>query len=140
MKINKLFKNLILINLFIIVLYTIFFLFIETDSNSSLNESEEMFLSEIILGLIIIIHFILYIVCHYLLYTFKPLGKKLFLPLTLFNIIIYIILIFLSKDAGIYENANSNIDMIVEWLNGLIAGCIIIFLYFTPIKDKFIKQ
>lgn len=136
MSMEKIFKNLILTNISIIFIYFISIFFIDIDYVSS-EENTDFFLSDTILGIILIIWLVGYLYAHYLLYKFKPLGKKIFLPIILLNIVIYILL-FVSEDMT--SLLNSNYDVFVEWITGFISGCLVIFIYFTPIKDKFLKH
>ena len=136
MNIEKIFKNLALANILITIVYLIFFIFFDTDYDVS-EEDAELLLSELIFGIIAMVYVIGFVYCHYLLYKFKPLGKKIFLPIILLNILIYAIL-FVDED--LTSLTTSNLDIFIEWITGLISGCLLIFIYFTPIKDKFIKH
>lgn len=133
---EKIFKNLALANILITIVYLIFFIFFDTDYDVS-EEDAELLLSELIFGIIAMVYVIGFVYCHYLLYKFKPLGKKIFLPIILLNILIYAIL-FVDED--LTSLTTSNLDIFIEWITGLISGCLLIFIYFTPIKDKFIKH
>ena len=136
MNMEKIFKNLALANILITIVYLIFFIFFDTDYDVS-EEDAEFLLSDLIFGIIAMVYVIGFVYCHYLLYKFKPLGKKIFLPIILLNILIYAIL-FVDED--LTSLTTSNLDVFIEWITGLISGCLLIFIYFTPIKDKFIKH
>ena len=136
MSMEKIFKNLILTNISIIFIYLISIFFIDIDYGLE-EENTELFLLDTILGIILIIWFVGYLYAHYLLYKFKPLGKKIFLPIILFNIVVYI-LSFVSEDMT--SLTSSTYDVFIEWITGFISGCLVIFIYFTPIKEKFLKQ
>ena len=136
MNMEKIFKNLALANILITIVYLIFFIFFDTDYDVS-EEDAEFLLSDLIFGIIAMVYVIGFVYCHYLLYKFKPLGKKIFLPIILLNILIYAIL-FVDED--LTSLTTSNLDIFIEWITGLISGCLLIFIYFTPIKDKFIKH
>jgi hypothetical protein len=136
MNMEKIFKNLALANILITIVYLIFFIFFDTDYDVS-EEDAEFLLSDLIFGIIAMVYVIGFVYCHYLLYKFKPLGKKIFLPIVLFNILLYAILFV---DSDMTSLTTSNLDVFIEWITGLISGCLLIFIYFTPIKDKFIKH
>lgn len=136
MSMEKIFKNLILTNISIIFIYLISIFFIDIDYGLE-EENTELFLLDTILGIILIIWFVGYLYAHYLLYKFKPLGKKIFLPIILLNIVVYILL-FVSEDMT--SLTSSTYDVFIEWITGFISGCLVIFIYFTPIKEKFLKQ
>ena len=136
MSMEKIFKNLILTNISIIFIYLISIFFIDIDYGLE-EENTELFLLDTILGIILIIWFVGYLYAHYLLYKFKPLGKKIFLPIILLNIVVYILLI-VSEDMT--SLTSSTYEVFIEWITGFISGCLVIFIYFTPIKEKFLKQ
>ena len=137
MNMEKIFKNLALANILITILYFISFFFIDYDYDMS-EEDAELLLSESTFGIILIIYFICYLYSNYLLYKFKPLGKKIFLPIVLLDILIYVLLMIVYED--VTSLTNSNLDVLIVLITGLISGCLLIFIYFTPIKDKFIKH
>ena len=137
MSMEKIFKNLALANILLTILYFIAILFVETDYGSY-EEDTELLLSESIFGIILIIYLIGYLYSNYLLYKFKPLGKKIFLPLVLLNVVFYVLIMFVYED--VTSLTTTNLEVLMEWIFGFISGCLVIFIYFTPIKDKFLKQ
>ena len=78
-----------------------------------------------------VIMIILYLISLFLLYRFMSFGK----PLYTF-VIIAIILVSIFSGPTISTGLGGAID----WIETLIEGAILTFLYFSPIKDKFIKQ
>ena len=135
MNMEKIFKNLALANILIVIFYFPLILFLDTDYGLS-EEDTDLLLSDAILGIFIIIWLVGYLYSNYLLYRFKPLGKKIFLPIILINFVIYVLLLLMDMTSL----STSNLEVFIEWIMGFISGCLVIFIYFTPIKDKFLKQ
>ena len=75
----------------------------------------------------------LYLINFYFLYKFKSIGKTLFIPLI---IIISIIPVEVNL---IMTPGYENLELSIAWIEGVFMGMIIMSLYFTDIKDKFIK-
>ena len=78
--------------------------------------------------LIEVIISVFYFISLYLLYKFKPFGKKLFVYVFIISTIIGFFTGALATNAFVF-----NLSMLVTALD----GAIIAFLYFTPIKEKF---
>jgi len=76
----------------------------------------------------------LYLINFYFLYKFKSIGKTLFIPLI---IIISIIPVEVNL---IMTPGYENLELSIAWIEGVFMGMIIMSLYFTDIKDKFIKK
>ena len=64
----------------------------------------------------------------YFLYKFKPIGKTLYLPLIILGFILSTL---------VSSEQNTSVDLLFEWIDGLLSGLVIALLYFTDIKDKF---
>tara|TARA_Y100001935_G_C16940462_1_gene329770 strand:+ start:132 stop:524 length:393 start_codon:yes stop_codon:yes gene_type:complete len=130
MEIEKIFKNLILIDFGVLILIVISSMYqpLEiTNINETLNDG---FLSNFddisrifSLGL-----FFLYLITLNLLYRFISYGK----PLYLFLIIIGISFNYLNGSV-IYTSFGGLLDQI----GGIISGAILILLYYSPIKNNF---
>jgi len=75
---------------------------------------------------------VLYIITLYFLYAFKPIGKKLFLPLVLISILITVSLPIE------YSQPELAFEVFGEYFLILTEGAILAMLYFTDIKKKFI--
>ena len=136
MNLEKVFKNLIIILLAVIVLATIS-AFYQSDAVSDFNENTPFGIFErmgelgLLLGLLIeVIISALYFISLFLLYRFKPFGKKLFVYVFIISTIIDFFTGALATNAFVF-----NLSMLVTALD----GAIIAFLYFTPIKEKFDK-
>ena len=130
MEIEKIFKNLILIDFGVLILIVI----------SSMNQPQEitnmydslnngiMSNFENISRIISIGLFFLYLVTLNLLYRFISYGK----PLYLFLIITGILFNYLNGSV-IYTSFGGLLDQI----GGIISGAILILLYYSPIKNNF---
>ena len=130
MTLERIFKNLILAEFSLIVLIS-FAVFYETEELTTIAESLGSGILDNDLGGIILIAFIIiYLVDLFLLYRFVNLAKFLFL-------LLFIVEIFLSLFSG--PDLSTPLLNVLDWLDGAINGAILVFLYFTPIKDKFAK-
>ena len=134
MNLEKVFKNLIIILLALIVLVTIS-MFYQSDAIKDFNENatygifDRMGELGLLLGLLIeVIISVFYFISLYLLYKFKPFGKKLFVYVFIISTIIAFFTGALASNAFV-----QNLSMLIVALD----GAIITFLYFTPIKEKF---
>ena len=134
MNLEKVFKNLIIILLALIVLLTIS-VFYQSDTIKGFNENATFGIFErmgdlgLLLGLLIeVIISVLYFISLFLLYRFKPFGKKLF---------VYVFII--SAIVGFFTGPLASNAFVLSLGILIIAleGAIITFLYFTPIKEKF---
>jgi len=134
MNLEKVFKNLIIILLALIVLLTIS-VFYQSDAIKDFNENatygifDRMGELGLLLGFLIeVIISVLYFISLFLLYRFKPFGKKLFVYVFIISTIIGFFTGALASNAF-----GQNLSMLIVTLD----GAIITFLYFTPIKEKF---
>ena len=134
MNLEKVFKNLIIILLALIVLLTIS-VFYQSDAIKDFNENATFGIFErmgdlvLLLGLLIeVIISVFYFISLFLLYRFKPFGKKLF---------VYVFII--STIVGFFTGPLASNAFVLSLGILIIAleGAIITFLYFTPIKEKF---
>ena len=134
MTLEKVFKNLIIILLALIVLLTIS-TFYQSDAIKDFNENATYGIFErmgdlgLLLGFLIeVIISVFYFISLYLLYKFKPFGKKLFVYVFIISTIIGFFTGALASNA-----LGQNLSMLIVTLD----GAIFTFLYFTPIKEKF---
>lgn len=130
MSLERIFKNLILaeFSLFVLLGFAVFY---EPEELITLSENLGSGILDNDLGGIISIAFIIiYLVDLFLLYRFVNLAKFLFL-------LLFIVAIFLSLFSG--PDLSTPLLNVLDWLDGAINGAILVFLYFTPIKDKFAK-
>ena len=133
MDLEKIFKNFIIADLIVFVIFFINEFFYQSEEVSTISDqlSFGIFDSETgaLLGFgFFVIMIILYLISLFLLYRFMSFGK----PLYTF-VIIAIILVSIFSGPTISTALGSVIDSI-EYI---IEGAILTFLYFTPIKDKF---
>ena len=134
MDLEKVFKNIILLDLAQVVLIFVS-VFIEpveiTHISDNLDagifgDNESSLFLVIYLGL-----FIVYLINLILLYKFVSFGKPLYL-------ILFLIGIFLGLVSG--PIIMTSFTSTLEWLGGVTVGAILVLLYFSPIKDKFKSQ
>ena len=121
---EKIFKNIILTQLALMV--TILAVVIANESGNSVEE-DLSFSSIETISLIIGLG---YFISLFMLYKFKPIGKKLFVSTFVLSIVI---ILFEPVD---YSNYNPVISAL-ESLLFVVDGIILATLYFTSIKEKF---
>ena len=136
MDLEKIFKNFIIADLIVFVIFFINEFFYQSEEVSTISDqlSFGIFDSETgaLLGFgFFVILLILYLISLFLLYRFMSFGKPLFT-----FVIIAILLVSIFSGPTISTALGSVIDSI-EYI---IEGAILTFLYFTPIKDKFKSQ
>ena len=135
MNLEKVFKNLVLLNffVFIIMMVSIFF---QPDDIAAISDQLSLGVfeaegRETLAIIVILILFISYFVSLLLLYLFINVGKYLYSFYFVFNF-----LFILISGPAIFTSYDSALDS----LNLTIEGAILILLYCSPIKDKFIRQ
>lgn len=124
MNIEKIFKNIIIIN-FLLIISCIIYLIVE----ESINPSPEVD-SFSNIELISLIASLVYIINFYFLFKFKSLGKTLFVPIL---IIIYALSLGLPETYFNY----TPIESAFESINIMLDGMIVAMLYWTDIKKRF---
>ena len=130
MEIEKIFKNLILIDFGVLILIVISSMYQQQEILNLYNELDKGMLSnfENFSKITAIILFFLYLLTLNLLYRFISYGK----PLYLFLIIAGLLFNYLSGTA-IYTSFGGLLDQV----GGIISGAILILLYYSPIKNNF---
>ena len=130
MEIEKLFKNLILIDFAVLILIVISSMYQPQEITNMYNALNDGLLSNfdnitrfVSLGL-----FFLYLITLNLLYRFISYGKQLYL----FLIITGLLFNYLNGSV-IYTSFGGLLDQI----GGIISGAILILLYYSPIKNNF---
>ena len=121
---EKVFKNIILTLLALMV--TGVAIAIANESGNSIEEDLSFSLIEtisVIIGLG-------YLISLFMLYKFKPIGKKLFVSTFVLNIVI---ILFEPIDYSYYPPVISAIENLLYVVDGIILAT----LYFTSIKEKF---
>ena len=130
MEIEKIFKNLILIDFGVLILIVISSLYQPqaiTDMSDVLNDGL-LAKYEDISRIVSLVLFFLYLITLNLLYRFISYGK----PLYLFLIISGLLFNYLSGSV-IYSSFGGFLDQV----GGIISGAILILLYYSPIKNNF---
>ena len=128
---EKIFKQIIILQMVILpVLVIVSILFPVPDEIASLPYFEGLYgLSEGLMSIILIAYLILYYVSLFFLYSFKPLGRTIYIWLTIISILS--LLTSPSVSTGL-------MDMIYV-IDSMLTGATIVFVYFTLLKDKFTK-
>ena len=133
MNLEKLFKNLVLLNLIITPLLFVSFFFEPLEVTNVSDTFDLTIFGDTVSSIIgftfaAILYVIAYIVALILLYRFVNFGKKLFLILFILSFVILLL-------SG--PSITTNFVMFLEYLMAATDGAILVLLYFTPIKDKF---
>ena len=130
MEIEKIFKNLILIDFGVLILIVISSMYQQQEILNLYNELDKGLLSnfENFSKITAIILFFLYLLTLNLLYRFISYGK----PLYLFLIIAGLLFNYFSGTV-IYTSFGGLLDQV----GGIISGAILILLYYSPIKNNF---
>ena len=121
MNLENVFKNIIKIEFLFIVAIFISTFFADVEYVELDVVSDTLFLW-------LLIYLVVYVVNLYFLYKFKPIGKTLYLPLIILGFIL---------GTSISSEQYTSVDLLFEWVDGLLSGLVIALLYFTDIKDKF---
>ena len=130
MDLEKVFKNIVLLDLAAIVLL-MGSMIMEPEEIASISENlgtgiwDENTIIIIFMGFLIV-----YLINLILLYKFVSFGKVLYLILSILGIV-------LPLTTG--PIISSSFTYTFEWIGGATSGGILVLLYFSPIKDKFIK-
>tara|TARA_B100000575_G_scaffold3683_1_gene2789 strand:+ start:1924 stop:2316 length:393 start_codon:yes stop_codon:yes gene_type:complete len=130
MEIEKLFKNLILIDFGVLILIVISSLYqpqVITDMSDALNDGL-LANFEDISRIVSLVLFFLYLITLNLLYRFISYGK----PLYLFLIVSGLLFNYLNGSV-IYTSFGGLLDQV----GGIISGAILILIYYSPIKNNF---
>ena len=130
MEIEKIFKNLILIDFGVLILIVISSMYQPQEITNMYDSLNDGLMSnfENISRIVSIGLFFLYLITLNLLYRFISYGK----PLYLFLIITGILFNYLNGSV-IYTSLGGLLDQI----GGIISGAILILLYYSPIKNNF---
>ncbi len=132
MELEKIFKNLILLDFAILVLIVISSMYEPNDISQIKHQLEKSFISNYsnLTNIISLVLFFLYLISLNLLYRFIMIGKQLYL----FLIVSGLIFNFLNGSV-IYSSYSGLFDQ----LGGITSGAILILLFFSPIKQSFKK-
>ena len=131
MDIEKVFKNIVLLDLAAIVLL-MGSMIMEPEEITNISEGLGTGIwDENTITLIFMVFLVVYLINLILLYKFVSFGKVLYLILSILGIV-------LPLTTG--PIISSSLTYTLEWIGGATSGAILVLLYFSPIKDKFIKQ
>jgi hypothetical protein len=130
MNLEKIFKNLILIYPVLIVLILSLITYIDWDI------PVESYAETTTIETITLLLFSIWLINLYFLYKFKPIGKTLFIPL---SIILLIYENTIPYESLVMTPGYEYIESTFAYIEGILTGMIIALLYFTNIKDKFKK-
>ena len=134
MNIERTFKNLILAD-FLVMLFLFAVIPFESEEISKISDNLGTgvlgsIVSDGIFFTILVGFALIYYINLILLYRFVYFAKTLFLILVVFGILLNLV-------SG--PTVSGALAFTLELLDGGIQGAILVFLYFTPIKDKFLK-
>jgi len=132
MKLEKIFKNTIIINLALLII-AIISAFYQPDEVSQISDNLSggiLFSDELLIvgGIIYLVYLVVSLVSLYLIYKLKPSGRKLYTICFVAGLLITLV----SGPIIMGPLLTALID-----LNVAIEGAILVFLYFTPIKNNF---
>tara|TARA_B100000959_G_scaffold264299_1_gene304620 strand:+ start:84 stop:485 length:402 start_codon:yes stop_codon:yes gene_type:complete len=132
MKLKKIFKNTIIINLALLIMAAVS-AFYQPDEVSQISDNLSggiLFSDEslIVGGIIYLVYLVVSLVSLYLIYKLKPSGRKLYTICFVAGLLITLV----SGPIIMGPLLTALID-----LNVAIEGAILVFLYFTPIKNNF---
>ena len=132
MEIEKIFKNLILVDFALLILIVISSMYQSTDINEVNQNLENGLFSEYeyFIRIISLILFFLYLFTLNLLYRFISYGKQLYL----FLVISGLLLNYFNGSV-----VNTSFGSVIDQVGGMVSGAILILLYFSPIKNNFAK-
>ena len=129
MNIERTFKNVILAN-FLIILFIFVAIPFESEEISAVSDYLDSIPENWIFFTFLVGFILIYFTNLILLYRFVYFAKTLFLILVVLGILLNLV-------SG--PTVSGALVFTLELLDGVIQGAILVFLYFTPIKDKFIK-
>ena len=129
MSIERTFKNVILANFLVFFLMLVAAPF-ESEEISAVSDYLDSIPENWVFLTFLVGFILIYFTNLILLYRFVYFAKTLFLILVVLGILLTLVSGPSVSSASAYT---------LELLDSLIQGAILVFLYFTPIKDKFVK-
>ena len=128
---EKIFKNLLILQILLLILISVKLMFEFTLLNEELyliSYNLPLPISDIYAGALFVIILIAFFTALYLLFNFKKIGRNIFLFLIIF-----------STFVGLFMGPSiaDPIDYTLEYLSAVADGAILVFIYFSPLKDKF---
>ena len=128
MSIEKVFKRLVLADFLMCILLVFVGGYIGLEADIGIEESP-WYISDTIAFII----FLVYLVNLYLLYKFKPIGKKIYIPLFVLS------LLWVFADPSPDYSYITNLTYVLEGFGFMLSGMIIAMLYWSDITKKFEK-
>ena len=128
---EKIFKNLLIAQILLLILIGVKVMFEFTLLNEELyliSYNLPLPIPDIYAGALFIIILIALFTALYLLFNFKKIGRNIFLFLIIFGALVGLFMGPLIADP---------IDYLLEYLSAVSDGAILVFIYFSPLKDKF---
>ena len=128
---EKIFKNLLIAQILLLILIGVKVIFEFTLLNEELyliSYNLPLPIPDIYAGALFVIILIALFTALYLLFNFKKIGRNIFLFLIIFGLL-----------AGLFLGPTiaDPIDYSLEYLSAVADGAILVFIYFSPLKDKF---
>ena len=128
---ENIFKNLLIVQILLLILIGVKVIFGFTLLNEELyliSYNLPLPIPDIYAGVLFIIILIVYFAALYLLFNFKKIGRNIFLFLIIFSTLA---LLFMGPTIA------DPIDYLLEYLLAVADGAILVFIFFSPLKDKF---
>lgn len=129
MNLDLVFKRLLLLDFLIITLILLSAVFIP-ESSTVANFNSNMSEISNIVYIFVLIWLVIFYLSIYLMYKFKPLGKQLYLVSFLLACLLNILMGPIAMDEWVY---------LADTFSSVLAGAILILLYFSPLKKRFSK-
>ena len=128
---EKIFKNLLILQILLLILISVKLMFEFTLLNEELyliSYNLPLPIPDIYAGVLFVIILIAFFTALYLLFNFKKIGRNIFLFLIIFGALVGL---FMGPSIA------DPIDYLLEYLLAVNDGAILVFIYFSPLKDKF---
>ena len=126
MNIKDVFKRTIILDVIVFVL-GLFSLVFDSEATTQFNNTYPLSNAFLFIG---VVYLIAYIINLYFLYTFKKIGKQMYLILFIIGSVLFL------ASGPLASNALTGL---LDFFSSAITGAILVFLYFTPIKKEFDK-
>ena len=129
--IENIFKNLLIAVFFLIILLSVKSIMGFSFLNEELYEISynlPLPIPDIYFFTIFVIILVAYLISFYLLFNFKKIGRNIFLFLIIFGTL---------SSLFIGPTIADPIDYLLEFLLAVADGAILVFIFFSPLKDKF---
>ena len=128
---EKIFKNLLIAQILLLILIGVKIMFEFTLLNEELyliSYNLPLPIPDIFVGTLFVIIVIAFFTALYFLFNFKKIGRNIFLFLIIFGTLVGL---FMGPSIA------DPIDYLLEYLLAVADGAILVFIFFSPLKDKF---